>query len=115
MLATAPTAGYALTLRLRYGVGIFNKKEYALTDDQIDKLITAADIVTAARTGVERDYRGEILDAHALEMPTRFAKQLGQVVRGAMVIGATVERAMRLEPDTAVICEPCGIRMEAAG
>ena len=73
-----------------------NKKEYALTNDQVDQLIKAADIVTAARTGVERDYRGEIIDAHALEMPTRFAKQLGQLVRGAVAIGATVERAMQL-------------------
>jgi len=73
-----------------------NKKEYALSDDQIDQLINAADIVTAARTGVERDYRGEVIDAHALEMPTRFAKQLSQLVRGSVAIGATVEHAMRL-------------------
>ena len=31
-----------------------------------------------------------------LEMPTRFAKQLGQLVRGAVAIGASVEHAMRL-------------------
>jgi hypothetical protein len=73
-----------------------NKNEYVLKDDQITQLIKAADIVTAARTGVERDYRGEIIDAHALEMPTRFAKQLGQLVRGAVSIGATVEHATRL-------------------
>ena len=73
-----------------------NKKEYALSDDQIDQLIKAADIVTAARTGVERDYRGEVIDAHALEMPTRFAKQLGQLVRGAVATGMPVENALRL-------------------
>src|SRR5262249_2373535 len=73
-----------------------NKNEYILTDDQIDQLIKAADIVTAARTGVERDYRGEVIDAHALEMPTRFAKQLGQLVRGAVAIGAPIDHAMRL-------------------
>jgi hypothetical protein len=73
-----------------------NKKEYILSDDQIDQLIKAADIVTAARTGVERDYRGEIIDAHALEMPTRFAKQLGQLVRGAIAIGSSPDDAMRL-------------------
>ena len=73
-----------------------SKSEYILTDDQITQLIKAADIVTAARTGVERDYRGEVIDAHALEMPTRFAKQLGQLVRGAVAIGATVEHGMRL-------------------
>jgi hypothetical protein len=73
-----------------------DKKEYALSDDQISQLIKAADIVTAARTGVERDFRGEVIDAHALEMPTRFAKQLGQLVRGAVAIGMTAEDAMRL-------------------
>jgi hypothetical protein len=73
-----------------------DKKDYALSDDQIDKLIKTADIVTAARTGVERDYRGEIIDAHALEMPTRFAKQLGQLVRGAIAIGSDQDNAMRL-------------------
>src|SRR5262249_19649639 len=65
-------------------------------DDQVTQLIKAADIVTAARTGVERDYRGEVIDAHALEMPTRFAKQLGQLVRGAVSIGVPVEHAIRL-------------------
>ena len=73
-----------------------NKKEYVLSDEQIDRLIKAADIVTAARTGVERDYRGEVIDAHALEMPTRFAKQLGQLVRGAVATGMPVENALRL-------------------
>jgi hypothetical protein len=73
-----------------------NKQEYVLTEDEVLQLIKAADIVTAARTGVERDYRGEVIDAHALEMPTRFAKQLGQLVRGAVAIGASVDHAMRL-------------------
>jgi hypothetical protein len=73
-----------------------SKTEYALSDDQIDRLIKAADIVTAARTGVERDFRGEVIDAHALEMPTRFAKQLGQLMRGAVAIGMPGDDAMRL-------------------
>jgi hypothetical protein len=73
-----------------------NKTGYILTDDQTTELIKAADIVTAARTGVERDYRGDVIDAHALEMPTRFAKQLGQLVRGAVAIGMPIENAMRL-------------------
>ena len=53
-----------------------------LTEDEIEQLLKAADIVTMARTAVERDYQGEIIDAHAPEMPTRFAKQLAQIVRG---------------------------------
>jgi hypothetical protein len=72
-----------------------SKDEYVLSEET-EQLIKAADIVTAARTGVERDYHGEVIDAHALEMPTRFAKQLGQVIRGAVAIGAGAKHAMRL-------------------
>ena len=56
----------------------------------------AADIVTMARTAVERDYRGEVIDAHMPEMPTRFAKQLAQIVRGGVAIGMPRKEAMRL-------------------
>ena len=41
--------------------------------------LAAADIVTYARTAVERDYRGDVIDSHAPEMPTRFVKQTGTV------------------------------------
>ncbi len=37
-----------------------------------------------------------MIDAHAPEMPTRFAKQLAQVVRGASVIGLDRTNALRL-------------------
>jgi hypothetical protein len=73
-----------------------SKDGYQLTDDEVDQLVKAADIVTSARTAVERDYRGEIIDAHAPEMPTRFAKQLTQLIRGAMAIGIPAQNAMRL-------------------
>jgi hypothetical protein len=56
----------------------------------------SADIVTLARTAVERDYRGDVIDAHAPEMPTRFAKQLAQMVRGGVAIGMAVPDAMKL-------------------
>ena len=52
--------------------------------------------MTLARTGVEYDYRGEVIDAHAPELPTRFAKQLAQVVRGAVAIGMNRADALRL-------------------
>src|SRR5262249_45596581 len=42
-----------------------SKDEYQFTDEEIETLIKAADIVTAARTGVERDFKGEVIDAHA--------------------------------------------------
>ena len=78
---------------------------YCLTDDETHRILQAADIVTLARTGVETDYRGDIIDAHAPEMPTRFAKQLAQVMRpGSRIIDvrrrlqrprATTDRALQ--------------------
>lgn len=68
----------------------------AVTDDETDVLLAAADLVTLARTGVEYDYRGDVIDAHAPEMPTRFAKQLAQVVRGGVAIGIERGAALRL-------------------
>jgi hypothetical protein len=67
-----------------------------LTDDETDKLLVAADLVTLVRTGVEHDYRGDVVSAHAPEMPTRFAKQLVQIVRGGVAVGMSREQAMRL-------------------
>lgn len=65
-------------------------------DDETDRLLAAADVVTLARTGVIRDTRGDVLDAHAPEMPTRFAKQLTQIVRGAVAVGMDRTAALRL-------------------
>ncbi|PJJ58572.1 hypothetical protein CLV56_2823 [Mumia flava] len=67
-----------------------------LSDVETDRLLAAADLVTLARTGVEYDYRGDVIDAHAPEMPTRFAKQLAQVVRGGVAIGMDRPDAVRL-------------------
>lgn len=67
-----------------------------LTEAETDVLLAAADLVTLSRTGVEYDYRGDVVDAHAPEMPTRFAKQLAQVVRGAVSIGIGRTSALRL-------------------
>ncbi len=68
----------------------------AVTEAEADALLAAADVVTLARTGVEYDYRGDVIDAHAPEMPTRFAKQLTQVVRGGIAIGLQRDDALRL-------------------
>jgi DNA-binding transcriptional ArsR family regulator len=70
--------------------------EIEFSDEEVEYLVKAADIVTLARTAVERDYAGNVTDAHAAEMPTRFAKQLVQIVRGGVVIGMTRERALAL-------------------
>ena len=67
-----------------------------LDDAEIDRLLSAADLVTLCRTAVEYDPRGEVIDAHAPEVPTRFAKQLGQIVRGAVAIGVDRRRALAL-------------------
>jgi hypothetical protein len=67
-----------------------------MTDQQVDQILEAANIVTLARTGVEIDYRGDVIDAHAPEMPTRFARQLTQVLRGARAIGMKPPEAMEL-------------------
>jgi hypothetical protein len=67
-----------------------------VTDDEIERLLKAADITTMARTAVEREFNGDVKFAHAPEMPTRFAKQLTQIVRGGVAIGMDREDAMRL-------------------
>jgi len=77
-------------------IGNSSKDEHQFSDSEIDQLVKAANIVTWGRTGVERDYKGEVIGAHAPEMPTRFAKQLAQLVRGAVAIGMPADDAMRL-------------------
>lgn len=65
-------------------------------DDEAARILAAADLVTLARTAVDVDYRGNVIDSHAPEMPTRFAKQLAQIFRGARAIGLTREDALAL-------------------
>ena len=78
-----------------------------LTEAEQERLLDAANVVTLARTGVEYDYRGDVIDAHAPEMPTRFAKQLMQLVRGAVAhrprpgSGAPVGDSLRPRLDAA--------------
>jgi hypothetical protein len=62
-------------------------RDATLMQDEEEKLIAAADIVTRARTEVETDFHGNVIDAHEPEMPTRFAKQLALIFRGALSIG----------------------------
>jgi hypothetical protein len=65
-----------------------------VTEDELTRILDAANLVTLARTGVDYDYRGDVIDAHAPEAPTRFAKELTQILRGAVAIG--VDRATAL-------------------
>ena len=71
-------------------------RELMLNDDEEERILRAANIVTFARTGVETDYRGDVIDAHAPEMPTRFAKQLTQIWRGGIAIGMARRHALAL-------------------
>jgi hypothetical protein len=77
-------------------LGCLNHNIDPVSEQEIDALLAAADMVTLARTGVEYDYRGDVIDAHAPEMPTRFAKQLAQVVRGGAALGMVRADALRL-------------------
>ncbi len=67
-----------------------------LNETESERILTAADLVTLSRTAVDYDYRGDVIDAHAPEAPTRLGKQLAQVMRGAIAIGLTRESALRL-------------------
>jgi hypothetical protein len=73
-----------------------NIEPITLTEAETDTIMAAANLVTLARTGVEHDYRGDVIDAHAPEMPTRFGKQLTQVMRGAVAMGINRHNALRL-------------------
>jgi hypothetical protein len=77
-----------------------DRDDLALAADEVERLGRAADLVTLARTGVITDYKGEVIDAHAPEMPTRFAKQLVLVFRAAVCLGMDRGRAI----DLAVRC-----------
>src|SRR6476659_272772 len=50
-----------------------NPAGHQLSKDEESAIVKAADLVTLARSAVERDYRGDIDFAHDPEMPTRFA------------------------------------------
>jgi Bifunctional DNA primase/polymerase, N-terminal len=77
-------------------IGTVDKGDYPLTKEEKARIGRAADLVTLARTAIETDYRGDIIDAHDPEMPTRFAKQLVQIMRGAVAIGMTRADALVL-------------------
>lgn len=76
--------------------GVDDGTNPTLTGADTEALLAMADVVTLTRTGVEHDYRGNVVDAHAPEMPTRFAKQLAQIVRGGLALGMERERVLAL-------------------
>lgn len=74
--------------------GVEPERAAALGDEDQETLLDLADLVTLGRTAVERDYKGDVIDAHAPEMPTRFAKMLSQITRGGLALGMTRARAI---------------------
>ncbi len=66
------------------------------SQEESERLVAMADIVTLSRTACERDYQGNVINTHAPEMPTRFAKQLAQVLRGCVALGMSRDRGMQL-------------------
>jgi hypothetical protein len=78
--------------------------DVVLPDWMWDPLLHAADLVTRARTAVEHDNRGEVIDVGQPEAPTRFAKMLAQVARGLLAIGGTeleaINAALRVAHDS---------------
>jgi predicted transcriptional regulator len=76
--------------------GVDTAADMTLTPDEGALILALADVVTLARTGVEHDYRGDVIDAHAPEMPTRFAKQLTQVLRGGIALGIDRGHMLRI-------------------
>jgi hypothetical protein len=67
-----------------------------VSEEEQENILAIANLITRARTGIERDYRGNVIDAHDPEMPTRFAKQLIMIKRGALSIGMSREAAVQL-------------------
>ncbi|WP_370906458.1 ArsR family transcriptional regulator [Ensifer sp. WSM1721] len=73
-----------------------SREPITMSTQELDTIISIADVVTFARTGVVTDYRGDVVDGHMPEAPTRFAKQLAQLYCGAVAIGHGREKAMAL-------------------
>lgn len=81
---------------VRAALEINPKADLTIHDHEVEILIRAADLVTLARTAVMRDRMGNVTDAHAPEAPTRFVKQLTQVIRGALALDMSREHALHL-------------------
>ncbi len=70
--------------------------DLTLTREESETILALADVVTLARTAVEHDYAGNVLDSYAPEMPTRYAKQLAQIMRGGLALGMDRGRLLHL-------------------
>ena len=105
--------GEELTMRTEFAAAVGQLLSTVPSDPTLDlseagwdELVDVADLVTLVRSGVETDYKGDVLFAHAPEVPTRLVKQLGQLMRGATAIGLSVERAFEMALRVCRDCAP---------
>lgn len=86
-----------------------------------ERIVSLGDLVARARSQVARDFKGDPEIAHAPEMPTRVAKQLAQLWRGAKGCGlsdddalAVVQRvaADSVPPDRRLVLEAVSTHMD---
>jgi hypothetical protein len=66
-----------------------------------DLLVDVADLVTLARSPIQRDGRGELVLVYAPEMPGRFVKALIGLWKGLTALGCDTETAWRVVMRTA--------------
>lgn len=76
--------------------GVDASQPIEVSSDEAEQLLAAANLVTLARTAAVRNTAGYVLDVHDPEMPTRFVKQITQLMRGAVAIGLRRDRALEL-------------------
>ena len=71
-------------------------QQFDISDEDADRILQATNIATMARSTVDFDYRGKVQYSHDPEAPTRLAKELIQLMRGAMAVGLDREDALEL-------------------
>lgn len=84
---------------LAAAVGGLFQQEVTEEEELIDYgefILPVANIVTWGRTAVVANFKGDVVTAHAREMPTRFAKQLAQLYRGSRSIGLNNQAGRRI-------------------
>ena len=96
--ATRPScASRSATLVGRFLAQYRDVGRLELPETFIEPLITLADIVTRARSGVARDYQTrDILYLPEPEAPTRLAKQIAQLMAALLEIGVDENETWRL-------------------
>ncbi|MDA2890997.1 bifunctional DNA primase/polymerase [Mycolicibacterium sp. BiH015] len=77
-----------------------------LKEAEQQRILAAANFASYARTAVETNYKGDVIDSHAPEGPARLSKQLTQLFRGSCVIGLDRRAAMELVIRSARDCIP---------